>query len=56
MTDNLRLAQQFAWSLAKTLMTPVILFRWECGFGAIPSAEYEGPADAILTEYDPFAR
>lgn len=56
MTDKLSLAQRYAWDLAKTLMTSVTLFRWECGYGVMPTAEFDGPAESIITEYDPFSR
>jgi hypothetical protein len=56
MTDNLALAQQIAWDLARTLLVPVTLFRCAGRFSVIPTAEFDGEPDQILTEYDPFDR
>lgn len=56
MTDNLALAQSIAWNLALTLMVSVTLFRTDGGYGVLPTAEFDGAADTILTEYDPFDR
>lgn len=56
MTDNLPLAQRAAWDLAKTLLVPITLFRGPGGYGVLPSDEFDGPAEAVLTEYDPFDR
>lgn len=52
MTDNLVLAQQIAWDLARTLLVSVTLFRCAERFSVIPTAEFD--ADQIITEYDPF--
>ncbi len=54
MAPDLTLAQRFAWSLARTLMTPVVLFRSDAGYAVLPSSEYDGDADAVIHEYDPF--
>lgn len=54
MTDNLVLAQQIAWDLARTLLVSVTLFRCAERFSVIPTAEFDGDADQIITEYDPF--
>lgn len=54
MTDNLSLAQSIAWNLASTLLVSVTLFRAGTGYSVVPSAEFDGAAEAILTEYDPF--
>jgi hypothetical protein len=51
---NLSIAQRNAWSLAKTLMVCVVLFKTSNGFGVMPTAEYDGDATCILCEYDPF--
>ena len=48
MSQNLTLAQQHAWSLAKTLMVCVTLFRGECGYGVVPSDEFDGDASSII--------
>ncbi|MBN8804885.1 MAG: hypothetical protein J0H81_07265 [Sphingopyxis terrae] len=51
----LKTAQSLAWSLAKTLMTTVVLVRMERGgFAVMPWDEFDGnPAD-VVREYDPF--
>jgi hypothetical protein len=54
MIDNLNLAQSIAWNLALTLMVSVTLFRTDGGYGVLPTAEFDGLADTILTEYDPW--
>ena len=51
----LTIAQRHAWSLARTLMVCVTLFRAGKGFFAVPTSEYDGDADSIICEYDPFA-
>ena len=53
---SLNTAQRYAWNLAKTLMVEITLFETAGGYGAIPSVEFEGDADSIVREYDPFAR
>ena len=53
-TMSLTLAREHAFSLATTLMTCVILFKAGDGFGAIPTAEFDGELDAVIFEYDPF--
>lgn len=55
MSQNLSLAQQFAWSLATSLMVCITLFRAEGGYAAVPSAEFDGDPDTIVREYDPWA-
>jgi len=54
MSHNLALAQQHALNLAATLMTCVILFQGELGYGVVPSDEFDGDPDTIIHEYDPF--
>ncbi len=54
MSNNLPLAQEFAYSLATSLMACVTLFRSEGGFGAMPTAEFDGQAESVLHVYDPF--
>ena len=54
MSQNLTLAQQHAWSLAKTLMVCVTLFQSDSGYGVMTSDEFEGDAASIIHEYDPF--
>lgn len=51
----LNTAQRFAWNLAQTLMVEITLFETESGYAAIPSAEFDGDADCVVREYDPFA-
>jgi hypothetical protein len=51
------LAQKNAWSLARTLMTIVIVFRIEDSkFGVVEAQEFDGDPSQIVREYDPFAR
>jgi hypothetical protein len=56
MTDNLALAQAIAWNLAQTLMVSITLFRCTGGYSVVPTAEFDGTADTIVTEFDPFER
>ena len=53
MSNNLSLAQEFAWSLATSLMACVTLFRADGGYGAILSSEFDGDPTIVLHEYDP---
>ncbi len=48
-------AQQFAWSLANTLMTPIILIETGNGYSVVPSDEFEGDPEEVVREYDPWA-
>ncbi|WP_197421913.1 MULTISPECIES: hypothetical protein [unclassified Sphingomonas] len=53
----LNLAQKNAWSLARTLMTVVVVFRIEeHKFGVAEAQEFDGDPALIVREYDPFAR
>ena len=54
MSNNLSLAQEFAWSLATSLMACVTLFRSEGGYGAMPTAEFDGEPGSVLHIYDPW--
>lgn len=54
MSNSLSLVQEFAWSLAVSLMTCVTLFRSEGGYGAMPTAEFDGEPESVLHIYDPF--
>jgi hypothetical protein len=54
MSNSLSLAQEFAWSLATSLMACVTLFQSEGGYGAMPTAEFDGAADSVLHIYDPW--
>lgn len=51
---SLQLAQRCAYDLAKTLMICVVLIQTDSGYGVMPSSEFDGPAEAIVHEYDPF--
>lgn len=55
MSHNLNLAQKAAWYLARTLMTPVVLFRTEDEFGFLPADELDDADVEILFEYDPYS-
>ena len=54
MSDSLTLAQEFAWSLAVSLMACVTLFHSEGGYGAVPTDEFDGEPGSVLHIYDPF--
>ncbi len=51
---SLSLAQRNAWSLAKTLMVYIALFRTDQSYGVMPSAEFDGDPSQIVHEYDPW--
>ena len=55
MSHNLELAQKHAWSLARTLMITVILFKSDNEYGVLPADEIEDAEVTPLFEYDPFA-
>lgn len=49
-------AHAFAFSLAATLMTAIVIFRAGDGtLSVTPAAEYDGDASEIVNEIDPFA-
>ncbi len=50
----LSLAQRRAYDLAKTLMICVVLIQTDGGYGVMPASEFDGPAEAIVHDYDPF--
>lgn len=53
----LTLAQQNAWSLARTLMKIIVVFRIEDReFGVAEAEEFDGDPSQIVREYDPFSR
>ena len=54
MSNNLPLAQEFAWSLATSLMACVTLFQSDGGYGAMPTAEFDGEPGNVLHIYDPW--
>ncbi len=47
-------AQDFAWSLATTLMSCIILFRAADGYRILPAAEFDGDPVSVVHEYNPF--
>ncbi|MBN8500188.1 MAG: hypothetical protein J0M19_03435 [Sphingomonadales bacterium] len=51
---SLTIAQRHAWSLARTLMVCVTLFHAGNGYAAVPTSEFDGDADSVVREYDPF--
>ena len=53
---SLPTAQAFAWSLATTLMTCIVLFRTAEGYSAMPETEFDGDSGAIVHTYDPHER
>lgn len=56
MSQNLTLAQDHAWNLAKTLMVCITLFKSDGGYGVLPSDEFDGDPASVIHEYDPYAR
>jgi hypothetical protein len=46
---SLIIAQRYAWSLASTLMLGVTLFQEGNGYAAVPTSEYNGDADSIIS-------
>lgn len=51
----LSLAQRSAWSLARTLMVCVTLFKAGSGFAVMPSSEFDGDPESVVYEYDPWS-
>jgi hypothetical protein len=51
---SLTIAQRHAWSLARTLMVCVTLFQTSSGYAVVPTSEFDGDADSVIYEYDPF--
>ena len=51
---SLSLAQKNAWSLAKSLMVCITLFKAGSGYGVMPSSEFDGDPAAVVHEFDPF--
>ena len=47
-------AQSLAWSLARTLMTVIVLIRTDKGYAVMPWEEFDGSSDQVVQEYDPF--
>ncbi len=54
MQHDLSLAQKHAWNLARTLMTPIVLFQSDDEYGVLPADEVEDADVVILFEYDPY--
>ncbi|MDB5584510.1 MAG: hypothetical protein JWR80_9686 [Bradyrhizobium sp.] len=52
---SLDTAQRLAWNLACTLKVIIILIVTDSGYQAMPSDDYDGDADRIVREYDPWA-
>ena len=52
---SLSIAQKNAWSLAKSLMVCITLFKVDRGYGVVPSAEFDGDPATVLHEYDPWS-
>lgn len=55
MSHDLTLAQKAAWSLARTLMAPVVLFQVDDEFGVLAADELDDADVEILFEYDPYS-
>jgi hypothetical protein len=51
----LSLAQKNAWSLARTLMVCITVFKAGSGYGVVPSADFDGDPATVLHEYDPWS-
>lgn len=49
-------AQSFAWSMARTMMTIIVLIETAQGYSVMPLDEFDGDPSCIVCEYDPFAR
>lgn len=53
----LSIAQNRAWNLALTLKVCMIVFQiGDQAFGVVESSEFDGDADSVVREYDPFCR
>lgn len=55
MSHNLELAQKYAWSLARTLMTPIVLFQSGDEYGVLPEDELDDGEVNTLCVYDPYS-
>lgn len=51
---SLPTAQKFALSLARTLMTCVVLIQTADGYSVMTDADYDGDPSLIVYVYDPF--
>lgn len=54
MNNDLSLAQNHAFQLARTLMVPVTLFRSGDELGVLPSDELDDGEVETIAEFDPF--
>ena len=54
MSQNLELAQQHAWNLARTLMTTIVLFQSDAEYGVLPEDELDDAEVDALYIYDPY--
>lgn len=52
---SLQFAQRRAFDLAKTLLVCVVLIQTDGGYSVMLACEFDGPVEAIVHEYDPFA-
>lgn len=50
----LKTAQFLALNLARTLMTCIVLIKTDRGYFAMPTSDFDGSADQIVREYDPW--
>jgi hypothetical protein len=55
MSQDLALARKAAWTLSRSLMASVILFRVDDQFGFVEATEFDGEEASIIHEYDPYA-
>jgi hypothetical protein len=51
---SLETAQRYAWNLACTLKVIIILIETHDGYNAMPSDDYDGDADHVVRDYDPW--
>lgn len=51
---SLPTAQKFAWSLAQTLMTCVVLIQTGDGYAVLTEGDYDGDPSLVIRVYDPF--
>ena len=51
---SLSLAQRNAWSLAKSLMVCVTLFKAGSAYSVVPTSEFDGDPASVVHEYDPW--
>ncbi len=49
-------AQSLGWSLARTMMTIIVLIETTKGYAVMPIDEFDGDPEHIVCEYDPFNR